>query len=188
MHRNIDTKEIVSSVSTWLDEAVIGLQLCPFAKVPRQRKQIHFVVSNAQTDEDLLTALAGECLHLVDHTSIETSLLVIPGYLQQFDDFNEFLSLADDLLTQMNWFGIFQIASFHPHYQFANTRYDDRENWTNRAPYPILHILRESSLSRVIDTYPGIDEIPSRNIDRLNRLDSEAIDAIFSGASRKLEF
>ncbi|MCP4432121.1 MAG: DUF1415 domain-containing protein [Gammaproteobacteria bacterium] len=181
MQRKTHSNEIVSEVIRWLDEAVIGLHLCPFAKTPRQSDKIRFEVSNAQTDEDLLTDLADQCLYLADQPSIETTLLIIPVHLQLFDDFNQFLALTEELLERMNWSGVFQVASFHPNYQFANTSYNDRENWTNRAPYPILHVIRESSLSRVVETYPDIERIPLRNIDRLNQLDSTAMKRIFSG-------
>ena len=179
MHRKIEAEEIVSRITRWLDDAVIGLQLCPFANTPRQRDQIRFKVSYARNDETLLSDLADECFHLAGHESTETTLLIIADHLQLFDEFNQFLTLADGLLEQMNWCGEFQIASFHPHYQFANTAYDDRENWTNRAPLPVLHLLRESSLSRAIDAYAFVDEIPFNNIKRLKELDGHLMDRIF---------
>lgn len=179
LHRRVPDEEIVSRITRWLDDAVIGLKLCPFAKAPRQRDEIRFIVSNAQNDETLLSDLSNECLHLAGHASTETTLLIVANYLEIFDDFNQFLALADGLIEQMNWSGEFQIASFHPHYQFASSTYDDRENWTNRAPFPVLHLLREASLSKAIDSYPFVDQIPLNNIKRLNELDDPAMKRIF---------
>ena len=179
MHWKIDDKEIISRISSWLDDAVIGLQLCPFAKAPRQRDEIRFVVSHARNDEALLRDLADECMNLSRDKSIETTLLIIAEHLQLFDNFNQFLALGDKLLQQMSWEGRFQVASFHPHYQFADTAYDDRQNWTNRAPFPVLHLLRETSLSHAIDSFPCVEQIPLNNIIRLNELDDMDMRKIF---------
>ena len=187
MHQGMEDEEIILRISSWLDDAVIGLQLCPFAKAPRQRDEIRFVVSHARNDETLLRDLADECLNLSADKSTETTLLIIADHLQLFDDFNQFLDLADGLMHQMDLEGEFQIASFHPRYQFADTAYDDRENWTNRAPFPVLHLLRESSLSRAIDSYPFAERIPLNNITRLNELDKHIMQRIFAEGRQKLE-
>ena len=187
LERKIKSSGIVAEVTSWLDEAVIGLDLCPFAKISRARNEIRFSVSTARSDEVLLTDLADECLYLRCQPSIETTLLIIPGYLQAFDDFNQFLASADGLLEKMHWTGVFQIASFHPDYQFANTEFEDRENWTNRSPYPVLHILREESLTHAIDSYPGVDEIPEKNIARMRQLDERRFESIFSKGKSKLD-
>ncbi len=174
-----DTKLVISQVTRWLEQAVIGLDLCPFAKPVWQQCKIRYVVSSGETCESLLSDLAEEFIRLSTHPSIETTLIVIPNHLNRFDDFNQFLGIADDLLEHCDWAGIYQLASFHPDYQFAGTSYDDRENWTNRSPFPILHLLRESSLSRVIDSYPNVIDIPSTNIERLISLDNAIFREIF---------
>jgi hypothetical protein len=173
------TQEIVNNVDHWLENAVIGFGLCPFAKPVWQQQKIRFVVSEAKSDEALLLGLYDECIRLEENASIETTLLIIPNHLKQFAAFNEFQSLAESLLEEYDWIGIFQIASFHPLYQFADTGPDDRENATNRSPYPILHILREDSLSQAIASHPAAESIPATNIERLNSLDEATFKQIF---------
>lgn len=180
MHQDKEDENTILRVNDWLDNAVIGLGLCPFANAPRQRDAIRFVVSHARDDEAVLRDLADECLKLSADKSIETTLLIIAKHLQLFDDFNQFLSLADGLLAKMGWAREYQIASFHPHYQFAYSAYEDRGNWTNRAPLPVLHLLRESSVSHAVRTNPFTRQIPSNNIATLNRLDESVMQEIFA--------
>lgn len=174
-----DTELVVRQVTRWLEQAVIGLDLCPFAKSVWRQGKIRYVVSSSETDESVLSDLADEFLQLSEQASIETTLLIVPNHFNRFDNFNHFLGMAEDLLERCHWTGIYQIASFHPHYQFADTSYDDRENWTNRSPFPILHLLRESSLSRAIDSYSKVNDIPVANIERLNKLDNSIFEEIF---------
>ncbi len=121
-----------------------------------------------------------EIQRLRKQSEIETTLLIISRQLQDFTDFNAMLDHADALIKAYQWTGEFQIASFHPHYQFANSQIDDRKNWSNRAPYPILHVLRESSLEQAIEHYPEVAEIPTRNIRKLRSLDDISFKAIFT--------
>jgi len=172
-------QQVIERVITWLEAAVIGLGLCPFAKPVFQQKKIRYTVSIAECDEALLTDLYEECVYLVENAGTETTLLIAPFHFDEFADFNEFLSLAESLLDQFGWTGIIQIASFHPKYQFANTGLDDRENSTNRSPYPILHLLREDSLNRAINSHPAPENIPATNIKRLNSLDEVTFNQIF---------
>jgi hypothetical protein len=123
--------------------------------------------------------LHAQLLRLRQHPEIETTLLIIPCQLADFTDFNQMLDQAEALLKAYDWVGEFQLASFHPQYQFAHTQIDDRENWSNRAPYPILHVLRESSLEQAIEHYPEVEEIPERNIRKLRSLDDISFNAIF---------
>jgi hypothetical protein len=127
-------------------------------------------VSEADSEEKLLMNLYQELALLSHDDSIETTLLIHPFVLHDFYLYNQFLSLADDLLEQMNLVGVFQIASFHPNYQFADTEMGSVENYTNRSPYPVLHILREASLDIAIDTYPDIDQVPLRNIKLMHEM------------------
>ena len=151
-------------VRRWLEEVVIELNLCPFAKRELNNERIRFTLSDARDEESLLADLQHELDYLKSHAEIETSLLVHPQVLQGFSEYNQFLDLADALLESLDLIGVLQIASFHPDYQFAETAFDDVENYTNRSPYPLLHILREESLSRAVDSHPDVGQIPQDNI------------------------
>lgn len=176
---------IIPQVKDWLEQAVIGLGLCPFAMSVWQEGRIHFEVSSADSDELLLIDLHRECLRLAERLDIETTLLILPHHLSLFIDFNQFLDLAEALLEQYNWSGIFQIAHFHPEYQFAGTTCESRENWTNRSPFPILQLLRESSLSKAISSHPSIADVPAANVKRLTDLDDEIFQQIFNGVKSR---
>ena len=146
------------------------MNLCPFAKTELVKDRVRFAVTDAKNEVQLLTALENELALLERDASVETTLLAHPDVLQDFDDYNQFLGDADRLLVVMQLEGIYQIASFHPDYQFAGTEPDDAENYTNRSPYPVLHLLREDSLERAIEAYPDADQIPVRNIALMNRM------------------
>ena len=164
--------EIVAATAQWLKEAVIGLNLCPFAKGPWQKKQIRFRLTNADEDAVLLAVLREELLLLANSPieEMETSLLIHPQILRDFYDYNEFLSLADDLLFELELDGVLQIASFHPQYQFADSHAEDIENYTNRSPFPCLHLLREESLDRAVQAFPDAAEIYEKNIETMQKL------------------
>lgn len=142
---------------------VVGLNLCPFAKRELVKNRVRFVVTNATSEGPLLVALEDELELLSNKASVETTLLIHPDVLQDFYTYNQFLNSADALLQQMKLEGVYQIASFHPDYQFGGTEQDDVENYTNRSPYPMLHLIREESLERAIASYPDVDNIPERN-------------------------
>ncbi|MDH5356776.1 MAG: DUF1415 domain-containing protein [Gammaproteobacteria bacterium] len=163
----------------WLENSVIGLGLCPFARQVWEGQKVRLAISDSDEHEGLLLDLYNECEHLVHNQAVETTLLVIPNSLIDFDDFNQFLDLCDTLLSQFNWNGEFQIASFHPKYQFSGTQADDRENWTNRSPYPLLHLLREESLSKALASHPCPETIPVSNIETLNSLSEREFRRIF---------
>jgi hypothetical protein len=163
---------VEADVRRWLERAVIGLNLCPFAKAVYARQQVRIVVSDATTERALLEQL-GEEMALLRHTpaeTIDTTLLVHPQVLQDFLDYNDFLDDADALLEAMELDGVLQVASFHPRYQFAGTQPDDAENLTNRAPWPILHLLREDSVDRAVAAYPEPDAIIERNVATMREL------------------
>jgi len=162
--------EIIAAVKRWVQSFVVDMNLCPFAKRELTRNRIRFATTAAKTDEALLMALQAE-LELIDSDSaIETTLLISVNLLQDFDDYNQFLDYTDNLLRQTGFEGIYQIASFHPHYRFEGTGPDDAENYTNRSPYPMLHIIREESLARAIAESANVDQIPARNIALMNDL------------------
>jgi hypothetical protein len=172
MSTNLPGQDPIARTRQWLERAVIGLNLCPFAKAVTVRGQVRFVLSDAATPEALLEALATELAHLRDAPPEETdtTLLIHPHVLGDFLDYNDFLDLADALVEDMGLEGVLQVASFHPGYQFADAGPDDIGNFTNRSPYPTLHLLREDSVSRAVDAYldPGV--IVERNLGTLERL------------------
>jgi hypothetical protein len=159
----------VAITRRWLERAVIGLNLCPFAKAVVAKQQVHFVLSDATTPEALLAELGEELLRLRDTPAeeIDTTLLIHPQVLGDFLDYNDFLDDADALVEALALDGVLQVASFHPDYQFAGSAPDDVENFTNRAPYPILHLLREDSVARAVAAFPDPDAIVERNIETL---------------------
>ncbi|NKF22072.1 DUF1415 domain-containing protein [Solimonas marina] len=173
---------IESEVRRWLDEIIIGLNLCPFAARPARAGRVRIAVSEAREELDLLAELQLELQKLDDSKpeAIETTLIVVPHLLADFMAYNDFLDQADGLLDQFEWSGIFQIASFHPHYQFAGTEADDPENLTNRAPYPLLHLLREDSVEAAIDSHPNVDVIPENNIRLMREMSSAQRDTLFA--------
>ncbi|MFI2810668.1 MULTISPECIES: DUF1415 domain-containing protein [Microbulbifer] len=170
-----DREAVIAAVEKWLADVVVGLNLCPFARRPMRAGQVRFAVSAAETDEALMQELLAEMERLdsLSPAELETTLLVIPHHLQEFTDFNQFLDLAEWLVERHGYSGIYQLATFHPHYQFAGTAPGDAENLTNRAPYPILHLIREESIERVLANYPDPESIPEQNIRRVSGLSPE---------------
>lgn len=169
-----DPGELVAT-RRWLERAVIGLNLCPFAKAVYVKQQVRFVLSDAELPEDLLEELAEELLRLRDTPAddIDTTLLVHPRVLTDFLDYNDFLDRVDALIEALDLDGELQVASFHPDYRFADSEPDDPGNCTNRAPYPTLHLLREASLDKAVAAYPDADVIVERNLDTMARLGLE---------------
>lgn len=173
-------EQIIAVTRSWVEQVVVGLNLCPFAKRELVKNRVRFIVTEAATEESLLLALEAELKQLNDNASIETTLLIHPDVLQDFDAYNQFLDYADGLLQQMGLQGTYQIASFHPDYQFGGTEPEDAENYTNRAPYPLLHLLREKSLEKVIDEYPDVEKIPTQNIALMNQLGDKQLQALLA--------
>jgi uncharacterized protein len=164
--------DAIEATRHWLTRAVIGLNLCPFAKSVHVKDQIRYALSEARTLEDVLADLERELRHLAetDPEQIDTTLLIVPHALGDFTDYNDALYFADTLLKQLGLEGELQIASFHPMYQFDGTEPDAIENFTNRAPYPIFHLLREASIERAVDAFPDAAYIYERNMETLRRL------------------
>jgi hypothetical protein len=161
-----------AEIECWLTRAVIGLNLCPFAKAVHAKAQIRYAISAALSADGLLADLEHELrvLDTADAQQVDTTLLIAPHVLVDFADYNDFLVLADHMLTACRLVGTIQIASFHPDYVFDGSAPDDIENYTNRAPFPILHLLREASVERAVGAFPEADEIVSRNQHTLHRL------------------
>ena len=175
----------IAVTRNWLEKAVIGLNLCPFAKAVHVKQQVRFVLSDASTPEALLEQLAEELLLLRDTPAdeVDTTLLVHPDVLQDFLDYNDFLDNADAAVEALDLGGILQVASFHPDYQFAGTAPQDISNYTNRAPFPTLHLLREDSVSRAVAAFPEADSIVDRNIETLDRLGIEGWRKLFTDST-----
>nr|WP_282451705.1 DUF1415 domain-containing protein [Marinobacter koreensis] len=173
MGEHVNETDIINATRKWVEDVVVGYNLCPFAKRELVRSRVRFVVTDAQTEDELLQALHSELQRLDDEQEIETTLLVHPGVLQDFGAYNEFLDAADGLLAYLDMEGIYQIASFHPDYRFEGTEPDAAENYTNRSPFPMLHLLREASLEAAIDSYPDVEGIPDRNIELMEKLGAE---------------
>ncbi|MBC8724418.1 DUF1415 domain-containing protein [Paraburkholderia sp. 31.1] len=171
---------VIAATRHWLTEAVIGLNLCPFAKAVHVKGQIRYALSEADTLEAVLTDLEAELQTLVaaDPAAIDTTLLILPRAFEDFPGFNDCLFFADRLVQQLRLEGVIQIASFHPHYQFEGSEPDDIENYTNRAPYPILHLLREDSIERAVQAFPDAEEIYERNQETLRRIGLAGWDAL----------
>ena len=170
--------EIIESVQRWVESFVVDMNLCPYAKRELIKNRVRFVLTAVETEEELLIVLQAELELLHGDSAIETTLLIHAKVLQVFDDYNQFLNHADKLLQQMGFEGVYQIASFHPHYQFGGTDPDDAENYTNRSPYPMLHIIREDSIARAIADSPNAEQIPVRNIELMNQLGQDKLQAL----------
>jgi uncharacterized protein len=176
----------------WLERAVIGLNLCPFAKAVHVKGLIRYAVSEATTPAELLIDLKNELNSLANMDAVgvfiayDTTLLIAPYCLQDFLDFNDFLGKADKIIAKMKLEGIIQLANFHPHYQFAGTEPDDITNFTNRAPYPTLHLLRESSIDQAVQAFPQAEAIFEVNMETMERLGLKGWNALNVGKSNPL--
>jgi len=169
--------DYINITREWVQQFVIGLNLCPFAAKPALEGRIRYVLFEGNQPRELGERLGQELLYLQGTSPevAETTLLVHPHTLLDFEEYNDYLEVWDTLLVGLELEGEIQVASFHPQYQFAGTHPEDPENYTNRSPFPMLHLIREASVSRAVDLYPDIDEIPERNIARLNALGKEGI-------------
>lgn len=169
---NAKDDEVLAATRRWLECAVIGLNLCPFAKAVMVKNQIRWVVSRAASEEALLADLAGELRYLAaaDPQQTDTTLLIHPRVLGDFRDYNDFLGLAENMVAALDLEGVLQVASFHPQYQFAGSAPDDIENCTNRSPWPMLHLLREDSVARAVAAFPDAGRIYETNMQTLRRL------------------
>jgi uncharacterized protein len=172
MKKPIDNPTVIARTRCWIERVVVEMNVCPFARKPYEGGNIRYVVSAAQSPEDLLGEVQQELelLRASDAGEIETTVLIHPHVLNDFLDYNDFLGIVDALLEDGGYEGEFQVASLHPAYQFAGTQPDDAENYTNRSPYPILHLLREAELARAIAGYARPDQIPERNIRTMEKI------------------
>jgi hypothetical protein len=166
---------VIAATREWIEKAVIGLDLCPFAKAVYVRDQIRYVVSEAESPDRLLEDLDRElqALAQADPDKTDTTLLIHPRVLDDFLDYNDFLELAEAAVSDNGLEGVLQVASFHPRYQFEGTTPDDITNFTNRSPFPTLHLLREDSVDRAVAAFPDTDRIYEKNLETLRRLGAQ---------------
>ena len=176
---------VIADTRRWLERAVIGLNLCPFAKAPHAKGQIHYAVCEGDDRQALLTMLRAELQALADASpdERETTLLIAPRGFDDFLDFNDLLDEADAVVTALDLDGTLQVAPFHPRFQFAGTDEDDITNATNRAPYPTLHLIREESIDRAVEAFPEAEAIYEANMATLEKLGHEGWAALGVGAS-----
>lgn len=171
---------IIHSVQHWLTHFVIQHNICPFARREQQRNSIRFICLDSGNLQQDLEGLIVEADYLDNHAETETSLLIFPAAYQDFDDFLDLVAIADDLLIEQGYQGIYQLASFHPDYCFDGVSQDDASNYTNRSPYPILHLIREASIEQVLSHYPDPENIPLRNIALTRELGSNYLQALLN--------
>ncbi|WP_404971728.1 DUF1415 domain-containing protein [Vibrio campbellii] len=178
---NTDINAITEQVDQWLNDVVIGLNLCPFAAKPQRNKQIKIFVSEASQEEALLEDILLQLIELsnTEPEKLETTLVVVPNMLQDFWDYNFFIDWVEGLIKQQDWEGIFQVATFHPDYCFGGAEPEDDENLTNRSPYPVFHLIREESMEKVLKHYPDPESIPDTNIARVSALSAEERQKLF---------
>ncbi|HCE2427793.1 TPA: DUF1415 family protein [Vibrio parahaemolyticus] len=178
---NTDINAITQQVDQWLNDVVIGLNLCPFAAKPQRNKQIKIFVSEATQEEALLEDILLQLIELstIEPEKLETTLVVVPNMLQDFWDYNFCIDWVEGLIKQQDWEGIFQVATFHPDYCFGGAAPEDDENLTNRSPYPIFHLIREESMEKVLKHYPDPESIPDTNIARVSALSEEERKELF---------
>lgn len=171
----------IEETRAWLEKAVIGLNLCPFAKAVHTKGQIRWVLSAATEPAELLGELVRELQFLAtaDPQAVDTTLIVHPQVLQDFADFNDFQDVADAQVAEMGLEGVLQVASFHPQFQFAGEPADDIGHFTNRSPYPTLHLLREDSIERAVEAFPQAESIYERNIQTLRELGQDGWKGLF---------
>ncbi|EGU9030452.1 DUF1415 family protein [Vibrio parahaemolyticus] len=178
---NTDINAITQQVDQWLNDVVIGLNLCPFAAKPQRNKQIKIFVSEATQEEAMLEDILLQLIELstTEPEKLETTLVVVPNMLQDFWDYNFCIDWVEGLIKQQDWEGIFQVATFHPDYCFGGAAPEDDENLTNRSPYPIFHLIREESMEKVLKHYPDPESIPDTNIARVSALSEEERKELF---------
>ena len=175
-----DYGDAAARTRLWLEQVVIGLNFCPFAKRELRKNAVRFAVCGSNSSQDVLQQLIDECRFLDAHDATETTLLIMPNGYSDFMEYLDLADLAEQLLAEQGYEGVYQIASFHPDYCFADADSEDVANYTNRSPYPMLHLLREASLDQAIDAYPDIDSIPANNIEKARGLGSGFFKALYS--------
>jgi uncharacterized protein len=182
---NTSTETVIRQTINWINEVVIALNLCPFAAKVMLEDRVAYIVVSGDNLEQHLHQLADCFAQLDEDSRIETSLIIFPQAYEKFDDYLELLHLADLLLEDLNYTGTYQLASFHPDYLFDGSSEDDASNFTNRSPYPMLHLLRESSIEKAVASYDGIDDVPQNNIKKLQQIGYPAMQQLLESIMQK---
>jgi hypothetical protein len=169
---------IVTVTQNWLTSFIIAYNICPFAKQVHDNGRIRYRVEEKANLEHCLETLIAECQHLDNTAECETTLLILPNACADFDDFLDLLAIAEQLLQDQGYEGIYQLASFHPDYCFADSATDDAANYTNRSPYPMLHIIREASLEQALRGYEHPEQIPERNIELTRKMGLQKLQSL----------
>ena len=178
------TNDVISHTKKWLSSFIIGHNICPFAKREYDNDSIHYEVVLSDKLENQLQELIYSCEQLDNNEEIETSLLILPNGLDNFDDYLDFLEMSNALMHQQEYEGVYQLASFHPDYCFEGMDADDASNYTNRSPYPMLHLIREASLEKVLAHYPNPEKIPSRNIEYTQELGTAVLQKLLNNCKQ----
>lgn len=167
-----DKEQIIETTKLWLERFVIGLNLCPFAKHPFKNGKIRYIIFEDNDLEKLTELLLKEANELIETTPsvLETTLIILPEILDEFEEYLDYVEMAEFIFAEVDLEGVIQLASFHPDYQFEDTEPTDVENYTNRSPFPMLHLIREDSITRAIEAYPEVGNIPETNIETMNNL------------------
>jgi hypothetical protein len=160
----VNDQQIIEQTKNWIQKVVIGLNFCPFANREFKNNTIHYQVEHSTKRTDAREALLKECKRLDRDKNIATTLLIFPNAFQEFDTYLQLVSFAEKLLQQKGYEGVYQLATFHPLYQFENSAPDDPANYTNRSVYPMLHLLREADIAKAVQFYGNAEEIPERNV------------------------
>jgi len=182
---NSSTETVIQQTVNWINEVVIALNLCPFAAKVMLEDRVAYIVVSGDNLEQHLHQLADCFAQLDEDSHIETSLVIFPQAYEKFDDYLELLHLADLLLEDLNYSGTYQLASFHPAYLFDGSSEDDASNFTNRSPYPMLHLLRESSIEKAVASYDGIEDVPQNNIKKLRQIGYPAMQQLLKSIMHK---
>ncbi len=183
----MDHERYIQVTKTWLNNFVIKHNICPFAKAEYDQNRIHYCVLDSEDETECLTSLIMECLRLDSDSEITTTLLIMPKGFEDFERYLDFLSIAEMLLVEHDYEGIYQIASFHPDYCFQDADPEDSANFTNRSPYPMLHLLRESSIESALKSMTNPESIPERNIEFTRQLGKIALQKILTDCFRTSE-
>jgi len=173
---------IIKKTQYWLKTVVIGLNFCPFAKAVFDADKILYYVSEAEKLEDCLKDLINQVIYLDEHNDIATSLIIFPQVLTDFDDFLEAIEIGNDLMHAEGYEGVYQLADFHPDYCFAGSDENDPANYTNRSPYPMMHLIREQSIDEALLHYKQPESIPETNITRAESLGLKKMQALLAEA------
>lgn len=171
--QNLIDRIVVNQTYCWVKSVIIKHNFCPFARRELERNSIRYCVNRDTELEPALQAVIDECICLDDNKDTETTLLIFSEGFSDFDDYLDLVELAQDLLADQGYEGIYQLASFHPNYCFEGAEQDDVANYTNRSPYPMMHLIREASMEKALESYPEPEKIPERNVEYARELGME---------------